>query len=182
MQFLSPLIGVVNNQSDLLNYSTAQQVLTAATRTYLIGSKISVPAGKLQAGTRFVWQFDITKTASGAAASTYDIAIGVTGNTADAARISFTKPAGTATVDTGIITISCLIRGPLSASGIAVGVFELTHNLAATGHALTPCVTLVTVSSPFDVTTANLQVGICATTGAADAITIQAVVAQATNL
>lgn len=176
------MVGIVNNQSGLSNFSTTSQVLTAATRTYLTGSKIAVPVGKLQIGTSFVWQFDITKTAAGIAASTFDIAIGTAGTTADTARLSFTKPGGSAVIDTGIVKISCLIRGPLSASGIAVGIFEMTHNLAATGHALVPCVTLMAVSAAFDVTTANLQVGVCATTGASDAITIQMVTADAMNL
>lgn len=182
MQFLNPLAGVVNNQTGIFKYSTQAQVLAAATRTYLIGSKIAVPAGKLQIGTRLIWEFDITKTAAGVATSTYDVCFGTAGTTADSARLSFTKPAGTAVVDTGRIKISCLIRGPLSASGIAVGTFELVHNLAATGHALIPCVTSTVVSAAFDVTTVGLQVGVCATTGAADAITIQLVTASADNL
>ena len=173
---------IVNNQSLINNYSTASQAPAAATRTYLTGSAITVPAGKLQIGTRFRWTFDITKTAAGTAASTYDIAIGTAGTTADTARVSFTKPAGTAVVDTGKIVIECIIRGPLSASGIAVGTFSMTHNLASTGHATIPAVNVVTVSSAFDVTTANLIVGICATTGASDAITIQSVSAESWNL
>lgn len=182
MQFLAPLAGTVNNQTGLSNFSTAAQLLPAAVRTYLTGSKLAVPVGKLQIGTRFVWEFDITKTAAGAAASTYDVCIGTNGTTADVARLSFVKPAGTAVIDTGFVRITCLIRGPLSASGVAVGQFDLVHNLAATGHALIPCVAVVAVSAAFDVTVANLQVGVCITTGASDAITVQAVAAAALNL
>ena len=76
----------------------------------------------------------------------------------------------------------CTIRGPLSASGIAVGQFTLTHNLASTGHAPTPIVSITTVSSVFDVTVAGLSVGVCATTGALDVITIQMVESEVINL
>lgn len=182
MNFLSDISGSHNGQNLGNNFSTAAQVLTAATRTYLTGSRIIVPAGKLRIGTVLTWEFDLTKTAAGVAASTFDICFGTAGTTADTARVSFTKPAGTAAIDTGIVRIACTIRGPLSASGIAVGRFALTHNLTATGHTLLAGVNLVTVSAAFDVTVANLSVGICATTGAADAITIQQVTACANNL
>ena len=166
----------------LSNFSTTPQSPTAATRTYITGSKITVPATKLQIGTIFRWKFNITKTAAGIAESTFDIAVGTAGTTADTARVSFTKPAGTAVIDEGFIEIIAIVRGPLSASGIMVGEFMMVHNLAATGHATIPCVVINTVSAAFDVTVANLFVGICITSGAADAITIQQVTAEALNL
>src|SRR3989304_3965175 len=124
----------------------------------------------------------MTKTAAGTAASTYDIAVGPAGTTADTARVSFTKPAGTAAADQGTIIIMAICRGPLSASGVFAGDFSLTHNLSATGHAVIPCVNVSTISGAFDVTTANLIVGVCITSGASDAITIQMVQAEAWNL
>lgn len=173
---------IVNNQSLINNFSTASQAPVAATRTYITGSRIIVPVGKLQIGTMLRWTFDLTKTAAGIAASTFDICFGTAGTTADTARVSFTKPAGTGVVDTGRVTIDCIIRGPLSASGIAVGQFNLTHNLSTTGLANLPCINVTTVSGAFDVTVANLSVGVCITTGASDAYTIQLVRAEALNL
>jgi len=164
------------------NFSVASQAPAAASRTYIVGSQIAVPVGKLQIGTMFRWVFDITKTAAGTALSTFDIAVGTAGTTADAARVSFTKPAGTAVVDNGRIVIEAIVRGPLSASGIMVGHFNLTHNLQITGHATIPCVDVTTISAGFDVTVANLFVGVCITSGAADAITIQQVTAESWNL
>ncbi len=125
------------------NFSTASQVITTA-RTYITGSNILIPAGALQVGTLFRWTFDITKTAAGTAAATYDIAFGTAGTTADTARVSFAKPAGTAVADTGQVTITAVCRGPVGASGVVVGHFQLTHNLSATGHALIPCVDVTT--------------------------------------
>lgn len=165
--------------------ATGVQSPAAATRTYITGSAIAVPVGKLRIGTYLTWQFDITKTAAGVAASTYDICFGTAGTTADTARVSFTKPAGTAAADVGIVTITAVVRGPLSASGVVSGNFQLTHVGGATGllgHCAEPAICVNTVSGAFDVTVASLIVGVCITTGAADAITIQQVIAQSGNL
>ncbi len=170
-----------NSLTDILNYSVAAQSIAAATRTYVTGSKIAVPVTKLKIGTILRWTFNITKTAAGIALSTYDIAFGTLGTTGDVARVSFTKPAGSAAADEGRIQIIAIVRGPLSASGIVVGEFTLIHNLASTGHAIIPCVVVNTVSGAFDVTTPTF-VGICITSGASDVITIQLVAAEAINL
>jgi hypothetical protein len=168
--------------SNISNFSTASQAPSAASRTYITGSKITIPVTKLKIGSCFRWTFDMTKTAAGLAASTIDIAVGTNGTTGDTARVSFTKPAGTAVVDTALCTVTAICRGPLSASGVFAGCFQMTHNLAATGHAIIPCVNVTTISAGFDVTVANLFVGLCITTGASDAITIQQVIAGAWNL
>lgn len=165
----------------LNNFSVAAQSPAAATRTYITGSQIRVPATKLQIGTILRWSFDMTKTAAGVAASTFDICFGILGTTGDTARVSFTKPAGTAVIDNARVVIEAIVRGPLSAAGIVAGHFHLTHNLAATGHALIPCVDVTTISAGFDVTT-PLFVGVCVTSGAADALTLQMVIAEALNL
>lgn len=165
-----------------MNFSTASQAPAATTRTYITGSNISVPKSKLQIGTMFRWRFNMTKTGAGAAASTIDVCVGTAGTTADTARVSFTKPAGTGVIDEAWCEVVVICRGPLSASGVFVGEFIMTHNLAATGHAIIPCVDVNTVSAGFDVTVADLIVGLCITTGAADAITIQMCQAEAWNL
>lgn len=164
------------------NFSTASQALAATTRTYITGSLITIPTNKLQIGTCFEWAFTATKTAAGTAASTIDIAVGTNGTTADTARVSFTKPAGTAAVDEALFRIWCICRGPLSASGVFVGHMMMAHNGNTAGHATIPTVNVTTVSAAFDVTVASLKVGLCITTGASDAITIQMCQASAWNL
>lgn len=164
------------------NFSTTSQAPAAATRTYIAGSALAIPTNKMQIGTCFRWTFSMTKTAAGSAASTFDICFGTAGTTADTARVSFTKPAGTAAADEAFVTITAICRGPLSGSGVVAGHFNMTHNLAATGHALIPCVDVTTVSAGFDVTVANLIAGVCITSGASDAITLQCVTAEAWNL
>lgn len=173
---------IINNQSFLNNYSVTAQTPAAATRTYITGSKITVPTGKLQIGTMMRWTFDMTKTAAGTASSTFDICVGTNGTTADTARVSFTKPAGTAAADNARCVITAICRGPLSASGIFVGTFAMTHNLENTGHAVIPCVNMTTISGAFDVTVANSFVGVCITSGASDAITIEQVTTEVWNL
>ena len=164
-----------------VNFSTAAQTPAAATRTYLTGSNIAVPAGALQVGSMFRWVFDMTKTAAGTASSTFDIAFGTLGTTGDTARVSFTKPAGSAAVDTAQVQIVAVCRGPVGASGVVVGHFQMTHNLENTGHAVIPTVDVTTVSSTFDITTPT-NIGVCITSGASDDITIQLVTAEAWNI
>ena len=165
---------------NFVNFSTASQAPAAATRTYITGSNIAFNAGGLQAATILRWTFNMTKTGAGTAASTFDIAFGTAGTTADTARVSFTKPAGTAAIDEANVIVTCIIR-TIGATGVAVGQFSLTHNLAATGHAIIPCVSVNTVSAGFDMTTVS-NVGVCITSGAADAITIELCTAEAFNL
>jgi hypothetical protein len=173
--------GVNNNLTPIYNYSVASQSIPATTRTYLVGSNIKIPSVKLKIGTMFVWEFSATKTAAGLSSSTIDIAFGTTGTTSDTARVSFTKPGGSAVADEAFFIIRAIVRGPLSASGVVSGSMVMVHNLAATGHALIPTVTVLTISGAFDVITPT-NVGLCLTTGASDAITLQMVTAEAVNL
>jgi hypothetical protein len=166
----------------LTSFSTTSQAPAAATRTYITGSALAVPTNKLQVGSSFRWSFNMTKTAAGVATSTIDIAVGATGTTSDGARVSFTKPAGTAAIDEAMCEVWCICRGPVGASAVFTGEFVMTHNGNTVGHATIPVVVVNTVSSTFDITTANLIVGLCITTGAADAITIQQVQGEAWNL
>ena len=164
-----------------VNFSTTSQAPAASTRTYIAGTNIVIPAGALQVGTRFRWTFTATKTGAGTATSTVDIAFGTAGTTADTARVSFTKPAGTGVIDEAFFTIEAIVRGPVGASGVVVGTMQMTHNLAATGHAVIPCVNVTTVSAAFEITT-PINIGVCITTGSLDVITIQLATAECWNV
>jgi hypothetical protein len=169
----------------LTNYSTAGQAISNTTRTYLTGSSIAIPPNKLQVGTQFHWIIAVTKTAAGTATSTIDICVGTAGTTADTARCSFTKPAGTAAADEGVIEIWATIRS-IGASGVMVAEFEMSHNGfaagAGTGHMTIPIAAVNSVSAGFDMTVANLIVGICFTAGASDSLTFSMVQAEAWNV
>ncbi len=159
------------------NQSLAQQVVGAASRTYIAGSALTFP-NVLRAGMVLKWRITVTKDANGSATSTIDICVGTTGTTSDTARVSFTKPVGTAAADEGVIEITAIVRS-VSATGVVAGEFQLTHNLAATGHATIPTVVVNTVSSGFDNSAAGLTFGVCLTSGASDNITVQLVTAEA---
>lgn len=175
-------LGALQNQSGLNNFSTADQQIAAATSALLTGSVIAVPVGKLRIGTVLRWRLTLSKTAAGTAANTFFVRVGTNGTVADAARLTFTMPVGTAVVDTGVIEIMATVRGPLSASGILQGNLRMTHNLQITGLATVPCVALNAISAGFDVTTANLFVSLSCTTAASTVLTFQQVVAEAMNL
>jgi len=170
-----PATGVGRSPSERIrNFSVTAQTPAAATRTYLTGSALAIPADGLKVGTKLSWTFNMTKTAAGAAASTFDIAFGTAGTTADTAQVSFVKPAGTAAADEAWVDIEARVQS-VSATGVVVGEFAMTHNLSATGHATIPSVNVNTVSAGFDNRAVTLNpgfVGICLTSGAADAITV----------
>lgn len=173
--------GFITSLGDFNGFSIAAQSPAATTKTYITGSKVAIPSGKLQVGTMIRWSFNMTKTGAGIATSLFEVVVGTNGTTADTTRLSFTKPAGTAVIDEGWVEIVCVIRS-IGAAGVMVGEFWMIHNLAATGHMVIPCACINVVSAGFDMTVANLFIGLCITTGAADAITIQQVITEVFNL
>lgn len=165
----------------LSNFSTTSQATSAATRTYITGSSIAVPTNKLQVGTCFRWTVSVTKNANGTTNATWAVAVGTNGTTADTDRVSFTKPTGTSVADEGTVVINAIVR-TIGATGVMVGQFSLTHNLQITGHALIPSINVNTVSAGFDMTTANLIVGLTATPGTGETYTFQMVQAECWNI
>lgn len=169
-----------NGHSLAGNCSTEAQSLTAATRTYINGTNLQFAAGALAAGVRFRWTLSISKTAAGTAASTFGIAFGKAGTTADTTQVSFSKKAGTAAVDTGRVVIEATVRTG-GASGVVAGHFHMTHDLASTGFMTTACSDVITVSSAFNMT-AITDIGIVITTGAGEAVTVQAAQVEAWSI
>lgn len=156
------------------NTSVAAQTPAATTRTQIVGSLLAVPQGGLKVGTVIKYKFNMTKTAAGTATSTFDLSVGTTGTVSDTARVSFTKPAGTAAADEADVEVTFTVRS-VSATGVIVGTFNLGHGLENTGHAVIPFVSLKTVSSGFDNRGEGLYVALNITSGASDAITIDQV-------
>lgn len=146
------------------NASVADQTINAAASALLTGSLLGVPIGKLRIGTMFRFRLSVSKTAAGTAANTFIFRLGTNGTIADAAIITFTLPVGTAVIDAGQIDITITIRGPLSASCVAQGLFTMAHNLSATGLATVPCVILSVLSGTFNATTAALFASLSCTT------------------
>ena len=95
--------------------------------------------------------------------------------------MAFTKIAGDASVDVARVVIEALVRS-VGSTGVVVGQFTLTHNLATTGFATLPALAVVTVSSGFDNDGQELFIGLNITMGASDAYTIQKVEASLTGV
>ena len=166
----------------LTNYSVADQTPTAATRVVILGSELLIPPAGLRVGTILRWKFTGTKTAAGTATSTIDICTGATKlAAAQTARVSFTKPAGTAAADAGTFVVEAVVRS-VSATGVIVGNFNMTHNLAATGHAQIPSVNVQVAGAGFDNTALDgSYIALAITTGASDALTIEQCSAELIN-
>jgi hypothetical protein len=168
-------------------YATAAQAPAATTRTYITGSDVGpFTAGQLVVGTFIHWHLEISKTGAGTASSTFDIAFGTAGSTADTARVSFTKPAGTANADNCAVDIWAQVKTN-SSSGVVLGNFTLVADqtsatlgglLAAAKYVSHPA---SVTSGTFD-TTLPTHVGLCITTGASDAYTINEVEVYAYNV
>jgi hypothetical protein len=179
MPTLLPGVNMTSSPAGVIvrNSSAAAQTPAAATLTQIVGSLLRVPQGGLKVGTTLKWKFNMTKTAAGTATSQFDIAVGTLGTVADTARVSFTKPAGTAAADEAWVEVTAVVRS-VSATGVIVGNFLLSHNLAATGHAQIPQVSVKTVSAGFDNRGEELYISLNITSGASDAITIDQVEAE----
>lgn len=187
--FSLPTGGLLAPNSSLPNRfrsasSVSAQAPSASTRTYVTGSDIGVfTAAQIQVGTIIEWDMSITKTGAGVASSTFDIAFGTAGSTADTARVSFTKPAGVGNVDTCHVHIAAVVKTN-SASGVVLGDFVLTDDQTGAGGFLASgkyASVLQVQSSTFDTTTPT-HVGICITTGASDAYTINYCTVKSWNL
>ncbi|MBI5954383.1 MAG: hypothetical protein HY865_22225 [Chloroflexi bacterium] len=166
----------------LNNCSVEDQVLTAATKTYIEGSLIAIPDDGLRIGTVITWRLVMTKTAAGVATTLYEVLAGLAGTVSDGALLSFTKGAGTAAVDTAEATIELVIRGPLT-SGYAQGMFKLNHQLATTGFYTLNSAVQQGLSSAVDLQASAIAfIGIAMTTGASEAVTIKSCTVEARNL
>ena len=165
--------GKVITLAGIRNNSIADQVVSAADN-YLTGSALAVPAHLLQVGARLRWTIWMTKSAASTATPIWNVRVGTGGVVGDTARLTFTSVAQTAAADTGRVDIEVLVRS-FGAAGVITGCLQLSHNLAATGFANLSSPTLVATSAGFDMTVANLIVGISVNPGTAGVFTHQGV-------
>ena len=163
------------------NSSVANQTGFAAD-TYLIGSNVLVPTGKLQVRSMYRCLWNTAKTAAGLATPIIQVRVGTAGSTADTSRLTFTFAAGTAAADEGQWELAVTFRTVGSGtSTVIAGICTLTSNLSTTG--LSPNVkSRNAVSAGFDSTVANLQIGVSVNGGASAAWTTNVVQADLLNL
>jgi hypothetical protein len=174
--------GIVTTiEERLTNSNTVDQTINATT-AYLAGSSLSVPTSKLRVGTILRWRIFATKTAAGVTAGcAFLVKVGTAGTTADTTRVTFTMGTPTGAVDTAVFDIECIVRS-IGATGVMVGGFSMYHNLAATGFSTLPTECISVTSAGFDMTVANLIIGLAVTTTALSVWTVVGVTAEAINL
>jgi len=167
------------------NASVAALSPTGGTDTYLVGSDVLIPAGRLQAKSMYRLKFDIAKTtAAGAASMVVTVRLGVNGSTADTvATCPLTFAVQTAVADEGFVDVNCIFRTVGAGTAAVVQAHgSLDHRLAATG--LTNVNTSIqrATSAGFNSTLAGLKIGASINTGTSTVANIQLVQAELFNL
>jgi hypothetical protein len=181
-KFLTSLAFTGSGHHTVSNCSVADQSYGAGSTALIVGSTLAVPAGKLRAGSIFRYKLGLTKSAAGTAASTFIFQLGTNGSTADADILTFVLPVvGTTVADAAWVDFVVTCRGPLSASGKLQGLFQMSHNLAATGFLNIPAACLQAVSGSVDVTVANLIGSLVLTTAALQVWTVQTCMSELIN-
>lgn len=166
----------------IFNSSVAQQGAGFAADTYLTGSNISIPSGRLQAKTIYRCMFDVSKTGAGTAAPIITVRIGTLGTTGDAAITALTFAAQTGAIDTGVFEIYATYRTVgAGTSAVVQSAGSLIHILAATGLANVASSTTRTTSSGFNSTTGTV-IGLSVNGGTSASWTVQLVQAELRNL
>lgn len=169
-----------NETEDQHNISVANQVGFAAD-TYLAGSMVSIPLGKVMVGTKYRCKFNVVKTAAGVAAPIVNVRVGTAGTIVDVSRSVLTFAAQTAAIDEGVVEVEYVFRtAGLSAVLQALGC--LGHRLSITGLSTSVLSTVINTGAAFDVTAANLKIGLSVNGGASAAWTVSLVSAELINL
>jgi len=159
-------------------HTTPAQAL-ASGDTYVTGSAINVPANP-RVGRRFRWRVFVSKTAAGTAAPIWIARFGTAGTIADTARCTMTMQAQTAVVDQGVFDVEVEIT-TAGASGIAVMLITCAHRLGTTGLSIGDGGDTPIASSAFDLTVANLKVGVSVNVGTSGAWTVNRLITETMN-
>ena len=161
--------------------SLAAQGPGFAADSYLVGSAIAIPAGRLKAGTRYALVFDVSKTAAGVAAPVITLRFGANGSVSDAALGAMSFPVQTAAADDGRFSLEVTFRSA-GAAAVVQAVAALSHTQSATGLANVPGPVRRMTSAAFDATPANGVIGVSVNGGSAAAWTVSLVQARLENL
>lgn len=181
--------GVVTNMGpeSVHNSAVATQTPAAATDVYITGSDVTIPAGRLQARSKYILDMSITKGAAGTGTPTFNVRVGTAGTTADASRCLFTWPAAnTAVADEMRCTILVTVRSVgAGTAAVLEGMLIANHELTTTGFGGTGLganIIVNTTGGGFDSTVAGLKIGVSVNGGTASAWSIRQAQAELTNL
>ena len=170
-------------QWPLFSQSLVSQGPGFAADTYLAGSAIAIPDGALREGTRYLLEFDVTKTAAGVAAPVLRLRFGTVAGLADATLASLTFPAQTAVADDGRFALAVTFRSVGAGTAAVVqAVGSLIHTLASTGLSNSPGPVRRATSAGFNSTLAGASIGVSVNGGASAAWTVSLVQARLENL
>lgn len=169
--------------------STSSQTVTTTTPAYLTGSGILIPSSGLHAGSQFIWQVAMTKTALGTAQPTIKVMYGTHESTSDTAELTLTGATETATVDTGFFEVIVTVRSVNSSTGVIQGSLSITHYAAsastpfqAEGFANVGSFAATGTSGSFNDTVAATYIGLELTPGASNTFTVTQVQTQTADL
>lgn len=166
---------------DVRNASVAAQGPGFASDTYLIGSSIAIPNGRLQAKSVYRCRFNVVKTAAGTATPILNVRFGTNGSTADTSRGTLTFSAQTAAVDEGLFELISIFR-VVGASAVLQTVGQLRHRLSVTGLGTGVSEPEVATSGAFNSAVASSIIGVSVNGGTSAAWTVQVVDAELVNL
>lgn len=156
---------LTNRVGDQHNASTAQQA-SFISDTYVIGSAVAIPQGKIKVGTKYKVRFNIVKGATGTNAPVLTVRVGTAGGVADTSRATLTFAAQTAVADEGEIELELAFR-TAGASATFQAIASMLHRLTTTGFSINGSYTsFKATSGTFDVTGANLKIGVSLNAGA----------------
>jgi hypothetical protein len=155
-----------------------------AVDTYVTGSDVAIPAGRLQAKTMYRCRFNVTKTAAGTAQPILYVRVGTGATTTtDVSRGTMMFAAQTAVADEGLFEVFSTFRTVgAGTSATLQSLARLSHRLAATGLSVANAEPKTVASGGFDSTVANLRIGVSVNGGASAAWTVNLVQAELFNL
>lgn len=165
------------------NASVAAQGPGFASDTYLIGSSILIPDGRLQAKSIYRCVFNAVKTGAGVATPIITVRFGTAGSVADAARGVLTHSAQTGVIDEMRYDLVAIFR-TVGAGSAAVlqscGV--INHRLSITGFSVGVSEPEIATSAGFNSTVASSIIGLSVNGGSSAAWTVNVVQAELVNL
>lgn len=165
------------------NASLVTQGPGFATDTYLTGSNVAIPAGRIKPGTIYRLKMYMSKTGAGLATPIVQIRMGTAGTIADTSRCTITFAAQTAVIDEGFIEIYATFRSYGSGTATIIqGSGLLNHRLAATGLSTSNASSITATGAGFDGTTANTYIGCSLNAGTSAAWTVTMVQAEIQGL
>lgn len=179
---LQALQAYVRGREAVRGASVSTPAAGFAADTYLAGSGLVIPSGRLQAQTMYRCKFHVSKTAAGTAAPVVQVRVGTAGTTADGSRASCTMPAQTAVADEGLFEVLATFRAVGSGtSAVVAAVCTLQHRLSVTGLSTGVSPAVAAVGTGFDSSTVT-RIGLSVNGGTSAAWTIALVQAELVNL